>query len=132
MKLGTVAIFVPDELLVLVLIGGGIAWIICARKLATSMFAFVVLSFLLPPLLAPIIQMLPTWVLWVILGYVIFMIPFIAVSIFQGLVSPVLGRQTTNEMGGHLAADVARAMIVGPFKLIGVVFRLIMKLWSRQ
>lgn len=132
MKLGTIAIFVPDELLVLVLMGGGVALIVGARKLAASMFAFVVLLLLLPPLLAPIIHMLPTWVMWVILGYVIFLIPFIAVSIFQGLVSPALGKQTTNEMGGRLAADVARAMIVAPFKLIGAVFGLIVRLWSRQ
>ncbi len=129
MKPGTIGFFIPDELLVLILIGTGIAFIVGARRLAASMFAFAVLSLVLPSLLAPNVESLPIWILLAILGYLIFLIPFVAVSIFQWLVSPALGKRTAAEMGGHLAADVARATLGAPFRLIGAVFRLIVKTW---
>lgn len=100
--------------------------------MAGSMFAFVIFALLLPSLFASVIEVLPIWLLWLGSAYLIFLIPFIGVAIFQVLVSPALGRRTSQEMGGHLAADVARATIVAPFKLIGAIFRLIIKLWRRQ
>ena len=106
--------------------------IVGARKVAGSMFAFVLLALLLPALLAPLIESLPTWVLWLAIAYVIFLIPFVGVAVFQALVSPALGKRTTNEMGGHLAADVARAMFVMPFKVIGVIFRFFASFWSSK
>ncbi len=126
-----VPFFIPDELLVLVLMGAGLAWIIGARRVALSLVGLVAMGVVLPPILEPMIQAMPVWVLWIGLAYLLFLIPFIGVVIFQALVSPVLGRRTAQEMGGHLAADVARATIVIPFRVLGAIFRFLGRLWGR-
>jgi hypothetical protein len=125
MKLGTLAIFIPDEWLPLIFAAAGLAWIIGARKLACSMMLFVILSATLPPLLAPFIQLIPVWVLWLLLAYAIFLIPFAVVSVLQALVAPALGAKTASYAAGHWAAGVGRTMFLAPFKILGALFRLV-------
>lgn len=127
MKFGTMAMFIPDVWLPMIFIGAGIAWIVGARKIAQAMIAFVILAMILPPLLEPLLQMVPAWVIWLLALYVIFLIPFAAVSVLQALVSPAIGQRTASEAAGHWAADVGRFMFTAPFKLIGALIRLIAK-----
>ena len=129
MKVGALSLFVPVEVLPLIFVFGGIAVIVGARKLAGAIFMFVFASIFLPPLLAPMIQAVPTWVLWVALAYIVFLIPFAAVSLFGSLTSAALGRRAADEMTGHLASDVARFMITAPFRLVAALFRLIARLF---
>ena len=125
MKTGALSLFVPDELLPLLLACSGIAMIIGARKTAASLFLFVVLSVVLPPLLLPLIEVVPVWILWAVLIYVVFLIPFAAVSLFGALVSPALSKGAAKQMEGQLARDLAIAMAAAPFKAISFLVRIL-------
>lgn len=128
MRVGTLAVLIPDQWLPIILMGAGLAWILGARKVAGAMAIFAVLSLILPPLLAPMIQTIPRWLLWVLLIYLGLMIPFAAISVLQALVTPALGNRTASEAAGRWAADVGRIIFTAPFKLISAFSRLIAKL----
>lgn len=125
MKFGSLAIFVPDLWLPVILMGAGLAWIVGARKTARTMAIFTILSLILPPILAPLLQMVPTWALWLLALYVVLLVPFAAVSVLQALVAPALGQRTASEAAGRWAADIGRVMFTAPFKLVGALIRMI-------
>lgn len=124
-------ILLPDEVLPLVLALAGICFIIGARQLAVGMITFVLASIFLPPLLAPMVEMVPLWILYLFLAYLVFLLPFLAVSLLQTLVTPALGRRTASDMSGHLAADMTKVLLLAPFRLLGLVGRLLTYLFRR-
>ncbi|MCB1602370.1 MAG: hypothetical protein KDI66_20290 [Xanthomonadales bacterium] len=124
MKTG-VLLFFPEELLPLLLAFSGMAMIFGARKIAASLFLFVVLSIVLPPLLLPLIEVVPVWILWAVLIYLVFLIPFAVVSLFRALVSPALSKGAADQMEGQLARDVAVTMAAAPFKAIFFLVRIL-------
>jgi len=127
MKIGALSLFLPEELLPLLLACSGIAMIFGARKIAASLFVFVILSLVLPPLLLPLVEVVPTWILWLMLGYVVFLIPFAAVSLFGALVSPALGKGASEQMEGQLARDAAVVMVTAPFKAAAFLIRTLLR-----
>lgn len=120
-----VPLLIPDEALVLIVALGGLALMVGARRFAGMLFALVLGSIFLPVLIQPLIQSVPVWILWVIAAYIVYLIPFAAVSVFSALTRPALGRRVSDEAAGHLAADVARAMIRAHAWLLFAPFRLV-------
>ena len=84
----------------------------------------VLLSVVLPPLLLPLIEALPIWMLWLGLAYLVFLIPFWLVALFGALVSPALGKGATQQMTGQLARDLTVVTVTAPFRVIGFLIRL--------
>ena len=64
------------------------------------------LALVLPTFVAPLIDALPPWVLWLGLAYVALLAPFLALSAFGLLVRPALGKHATDALVGHLARDM--------------------------
>ena len=129
MKLSLLSIFLPDEALPLIMMGGGLAYMVGAKKLAISMFVFVAASVILPILLVPLIALIPAWVLWILVIYLIFLLPFMAVSMFGSLVSPAIGKGASREMTGNLAADIVRIMCRTAFGATAMAFRQLMRIF---
>lgn len=121
--IGTAALFLPEDLMVLVIAASGMCMIVGARKAAASLFMFAIASLVLPVVLEPIVQMVPVWVLWIGLAYLVFLVPFASVRLFGSLTQPALGKRATDDMVGHLARDVAVSMLSAPFVLLRWIFR---------
>ncbi len=117
------AFLVPDELLVLVIAASGLCMMVGARKAAASLFSFAIASLVLPVLLVPVIEAVPVWVLWAGVAYAAFLVPFVAIRLFGSLTAPALGKRASADMEGHLARDVAVAMLSAPFALAGALVR---------
>lgn len=124
--------FILDEVLPLVIATAGICLIVGARQLAMGIISFVLASLFLPALLLPLVEMVPLWVLWGLFVYLLFLLPFFAISVLQLLVSPALGRKAASEMGGHLAADMTKLLLLAPFRILGFIAKTLIGLFRRR
>ena len=110
--------FLPEEAIILIIMAGGFALMFGAKKLAGTLFALSALMIFLPPLLEPVLDALPEWVLRILLGFVFFSVVGLGFRL-------VIGRAATEQMVGTLAADVVRSLFLSPFRVIRWVFRLL-------
>lgn len=109
-------LLVPPEAAVLVIALAGLALVVGARRWARMLFAFGVALVLVPPLLAPIFDALPTWVLLAVLV-------LLGLGVLRALSSLLIGQRATDHMVGILAADVVRLAVSAPFRILGLAFR---------
>lgn len=111
-------LFMPQELVLFMFVGAGLAMIVGARRIASGLLAAALAVIFLPALLAPLFDALPGWLLWALL--VVF-----CLSLLRGLFVIAIGKNSTDHMVGILAADVVRATLLAPFRLIGWLARLL-------
>lgn len=108
MKIAALSLFVPNELLVLLLACSGLAMIIGARKIAASPFVLTILPVILPPLLLPLVEAVPIWLSCLVLAYLALLIPFAAVSLFGAMISPVMSTGASMQMERPIGARRCR------------------------
>lgn len=107
---------VPSTFAMLLIVGAGLAMIIGARALARTLFTVALALVFLPILLAPLFDALPTWLLF---GLLVFFGFWLLRVVFNLLI----GKHSTDQMVGILAADVVRLVFVAPFRLLGWIWR---------
>ena len=113
-------LFIPRELVVFVFAGAGLAMIVGARRTASGLLLAALAIIFLPVLLAPLFDALPGWLL---LGLTVVS----GASLLRGLFVVVIGKNSTDHMVGILAADVIRATLVAPFRLIAWLARRLLR-----
>jgi len=118
-------LLLPDEMLVLVIIGVGLALILglIRGRAAMGLLGAVVLVLLAGPFIDALLDTLPGWMLFLLLL-------FVAVALFRRALSLLLGPRAADEAVGSLAADVIRAgfrllflLLCLPFRILWWVFR---------
>ena len=113
-------LFIPQELVIVMFVGAGLAMIVGARRIAGGLLIAAMAVVFLPVLLAPLFNALPGWLLWCVI--VVF-----GLSLLRGLFVVVIGKNSTDHMVGILAADVLRATLLAPFRFIGWLARLLLR-----
>jgi hypothetical protein len=109
-------LFMPPELVIFMIVGAGMAMIVGARRLAATLMGVALAIIVLPVLLAPLFDALPGWLLVTLLVVLV-------LGMLRGLFELTLGKHSTDHMVGILAADVVRAVILAPFRLVGRLTR---------
>ncbi len=109
-------LFMPPEFAALLIMGAGLAMIVGARALASTLFISALALVFLPVLLAPLFDALPLWLLLALM--VVF-----GLGLMRAVFNLLIGRQSTDHMVGILAADVVRIAFLSPFRLLGWIFR---------
>lgn len=102
--------------------GAGMAMIAGARRLAVGLLLAGAGLLILPVVLEPVFGTLPVWLLAGLLGV-------FALTIARALFVLLIGERATEHMVGILAADVVRAGILAPFRMMGWLVR---TLFSRR
>lgn len=113
----------PDELLLLVIVGIGLALMVglLSRSAAFGLIGMLLLFALLGPFVEGIMGDMPPWVGLIILVVVI-------LALLRGVASVVLGRRAADHMVGILAADCVRfafRLLFLPFRAVGGFVRAI-------
>lgn len=121
MRWGTLWMLLPDEALLLLMVGVGIALILglLTGRTAIGVLALLILFPILAPFVEALFGTLPAWVSLLILVIV-------GLSILRGLASLFIGGRAADHMTGILAADVVRLIVLClflPFRLVGWIFR---------
>ena len=108
----------PDEFMPLVIAGIGLAMILGLLRLrkAAALIGGICLMLLTAPLFDALFDALPSWLF-------VLMIPILIIVVIRWLVRLVIGQRAADHMIGSLAADLVRATIVFPIRLIGLIFR---------
>jgi len=105
------ATLLPLELLPLLIIAGGLALVVGARRWARSLFAFAAMMLVLPIILDPLIDALPWWLL----------LPLVASAAFAllgAVASFIVGPRAAPHLIALLTADVIRWAWLTPFRLL--------------
>ena len=110
----------PEEMIPLLFVAGGLALMVSARRLGGSLLALSLVLALLPALLAPLFESLPDGLLSVVLTIIFVGLAF---SIVRMLSNCLIGKRSTDHMIGILAADVARAAFLSVMRLLGHAIR---------
>lgn len=110
-RIATVSGFLPPEAFLLLLVAAGIALVLGARRLAAVLVATIAAGIFLPPIVDPILDSLPLWLL-VVVGLVGGLLMLRAISEF------VIGKESTDNAVGTLAADAFKGLIALPFRLL--------------
>lgn len=118
--MGWLLAFLPDQAMVLVFVGVGLALIVglISRQAAFNVIGGVILLLVLSPFIDMLVDCLPTWML-------LCLIVWVGLAMMRGLSNFVLGHRSTDHMVGILAADVVRGMFRIAFAPLRWVFRLL-------
>ena len=112
--------FIPQELVVFMIVGAGLAMIVGARRIASGLLVTALTVIFMPVLLAPLFDTLPGWLLWCVI--VVF-----GLSLLRGLFVVAIGKNSTDHMVGILVADVVRTALLAPFRFIGWLARRLLR-----
>jgi prepilin signal peptidase PulO-like enzyme (type II secretory pathway) len=107
--------------MVLVIAGVGLALILglIRGRTALSVLGMVVLVLLAGPFIEALIAALPSWV-------ILLLVLFVALALFRGVLSLLLGERASGHAVGILAADVIRlcfGLLFLPFRILWWAFR---------
>lgn len=111
---------VPPEMYVLLIALAGLLIVFGAKQLAGTIVLVVLVGIFLPVIAGPIFDAMPAWMLFLVIG-------IMTASLLRQIISLVIGKHAANEMVGILVADLVRAVVVFPFRVIASVWRLFMK-----
>ncbi len=116
--LRTVVAFLPNSMMVLVIIIVGLCLIVglLSPRKANQWLGYVVLLLVTAPLYDVVLNMMPTWLL---LAFSV----IAAWMLFRFIAEALLGRAAAAHMTGILAADVVRGTAALPFRLLRYAFR---------
>lgn len=110
-----IKVLIPDQAVVLLLVGAGFALIFRQRRFA-GILALVVLSIIfLRPGIHSLLEVLPGWVL-------VLVIIAVALALLRGFAGLFLGKEAAAQMFGSLAADVVRLIFRGLFRMVRRLF----------
>jgi hypothetical protein len=121
----TLWLWLPDEAMVLVIAGIGLALMFgfIRGRAAMGLLGTVILVLLAGPFIDALLDTLPGWMLLLLLLWV-------GVALFRWVLSLILGARAADEAVGSLAADVIRAgfrllflLLCLPFRILWWVFR---------
>jgi hypothetical protein len=112
--------FLPDEFVILVIVGVALAMIVglVRGRTAAGIIGGLILMLLAQPLIDALVDALPGWLLLLVLLWLVWWT-------FRALASLLLGREAAGHMTGILAADVVRFIARTVFWIIALPFRLI-------
>jgi hypothetical protein len=101
--MGILLSFLPDEAIPLLFVGTGIAMTIglVSRGAAFGFLGMLILWLLLSPFIPAVMDLLPRWVLGLLLLVV-------GISVMRAVSALFIGQHASNVMTGNLAADVVR------------------------
>jgi hypothetical protein len=118
--MNALSLFFPNELLLPLLMVTGICLILGMKRMAGSIFAFVMAMAILPPFIMPLVEKLidvmPLWA--VIMGG-----GFMCLALFRAAAALVLGRDAANHMTGILAADIVKGLLLFPVRAVRFMTR---------
>lgn len=119
-------LLLPDEALVLVVgvIGLGLASGLVRPRTAGRLLGLVVLLLVMAPFVEVLLDLLPWWVL-LALGMVVLL------GLFRDLLQLLLGKHAAAEAVGSLAADVIRFGFRACFRLLFLPFRFVLWMLRR-
>lgn len=109
-------VFLPEEFIPMLIVAGGLAIIVGARRVGAGLVVTALLLALLPALLAPFFDALPSAVLTLLLVAMLIALVFAAL---RWLSVGLIGTRATDHMIGTLAADAVRWSVLGSFRLCG-------------
>jgi hypothetical protein len=118
-------LWLPDEAMVLVIAGIGLALMFgfIRGRAAMALLGTVILTLLAGPFIDALLDMLPGWMLLLLLLWV-------GVALFRWVLSFIVGARAADEAVGSLTADVIRAgfrllllLACLPFRILWWVFR---------
>ena len=115
------AMFLPDELLPLLLVAAGLCLIVGLRSTAFALAALAIATPFVGVIVGTLLDQLPWFVAAAILA-------FSVLSMARALSNLLIGRRSTDHMVGDLAADVVRFALKLPFRVLGWVGRLLWRL----
>jgi hypothetical protein len=108
----------PDEFMGLAIAGIGLAVILGFLRLrkAAGMIGGICLLLISGPFFDALFDSLPTWLFLLALAV-------LAIMVIRWLMRMVLGGRAADHMIGSLAADLVRAIVLFPFRVLGLLFR---------
>jgi len=111
----------PDEAMPLVIVGIGLALIVglVRGRTGLGLLGMVVLVLLAGPFIDALLDTLPGWV-------ILLLVLFVALALFRGVLSLLLGERAAGHAIGILAADVIRlcfGLLFLPFRILWWAFR---------
>ena len=108
--------FLPTEFIPLLVAFAGLALIIGARKVASTILLVIAIMVVAPLLLEPLLMFVPD----ALMPLMIFIVILLTIAFVMQL---LIGRDSWNETKGILAADVIRFIVLLPFRFFGLLFR---------
>jgi hypothetical protein len=114
-------LLIPIEATPLLIVLAGLALIVGARAWAGGLLAFALALVALPALLAPFLEQLPAGLLWLV---ILLLGLGLALALFRGLSTSLIGERATSYMLGELAAGFVRACVSMPFRAVWWLVRL--------
>ena len=115
------AMFLPDELLPLLLVAAGLCLIVGLRSTAFALATLAIATPFVGVIVGTLLDQLPWFVVAAVLA-------FSVLSMARALSNLLIGRRSTDHMVGDLAADVVRFALKLPFRVLGWVGRLLWRL----
>ena len=110
----------PSEFAVLVIVAAGLAMTVGARRVATGLFGGAMAIIFLPVLLEPLFDALPG-------GLMVGLLVVFGLGLVRTLFELVIGKNSTDHMVDSLAAQVVRAMLRAPLRMVGWIVRLMLR-----
>lgn len=110
-----------ESVLLPLLVFAGLSMIVGLRKLAALLIAFVLFiafSPLLEGVIVAVLDSLPAWVSWLVLGTFAFAVLGLAIEL-------LIGRRAADHVKGELALSVLKWTVLLPFRLTGTILRLL-------
>jgi len=104
----------------LLIAAAGLLLVVGAKHLAGTIVLMVLAGIFLQVIAEPLFDALPAWMLFLVIGVII-------ASLLRQISSLVIGKRTTDEMVGSLAADFVRTAVAFPFRVIALVWRMLMR-----
>jgi hypothetical protein len=117
MKTMPLLAFLPQEMIPVMMVFGGLLLVFGLRGLAMSLFSLCGILIVAPIILEPFLNMLPQWALYLFIGFFFF-------SVLGILLSMLIGNRAYQHMIGILAADIVRFLFLAPFRIIRSMFRM--------
>jgi hypothetical protein len=118
--MGALSLFFPNELLLPLLMVAGICLILGMKRMAGSIFVFVLASAILPPFITPLVEKLidvmPLWAVILAGG-------FLCLALFRAAAALIIGRDAANDMIGILAADLVKGLLFLPVRVVRFMTR---------
>lgn len=108
--------FLPEWALPWLAVFGLVAWIVGARSLGVAAAILLLAELVLAPLLAPWLETLPDWALFLILGVMVLLV-------FHGVIDFLFGKETAGHVSGTYLIRLFDFLLVGPFRLLGRFLR---------
>ena len=108
----------PDEFMPLAIAGVGLAVILGILRLrkAAALIGGICLLLISGSFFDALFDALPSWLF-------LLMLPILAIVVIRWLVRLVIGERAADHLVGSLAADLVRALVLFPFRVLGFLFR---------